>query len=166
MNHLGSDHIRTEGFIEIPPSLQDGEPGAQTREQVRRTFSPERFRERVEQAIGSRTYGDLARMTGVNKETIRRHVSTGSFSFDTFTRLCEALGVSADWLLFGGPDDVSYLTRGEALRSVPFPELLHAIADELTGTDGSESPHLQAPDVSIEFRRRNRSRQPGSQNGA
>ena len=158
MRPPATESLRTEGFIEIPLGNKNAALSAASSDDappVHRIFSPGAFKDRVEQAIGSRTYGDLARMTGVNKETIRRHVSTGSFSFETFTRLCEALGVSADWLLFGGSDDVAYITRGDALKSVPFPELLHAIADELSNGNGNGRT-ASAPNVSIELRRRSR----------
>ena len=49
----------------------------------------------------NRTKAGLARQCGFDRKILMRDTSSGTISLPYFARLCSALNVSADYLLFG-----------------------------------------------------------------
>jgi transcriptional regulator with XRE-family HTH domain len=84
--------------------------------------------ERLQAAVGTKTYRQIAELTGTNHESVRRYLSGAAPSADFLASLCRTLRINADWLLTGrGPmraDEV----RTAALRESPAPDLLNAMA--------------------------------------
>lgn len=84
--------------------------------------------ERLNDAAGSRSYKHLGELTGTNAESVRRYMQGQAPSVEFLSRLCEALGLSADWLLLGRGPMRAEEVRGEALRSADPAELLSAMS--------------------------------------
>lgn len=60
-----------------------------------------RFVERLQLVCGHEPYRQIAKKTASCPETVRRYMHGARPSVQFLARVCEAYGVSADWLLFG-----------------------------------------------------------------
>lgn len=67
------------------------------------TFVPDsdNIQSRLRIAIGGMTYAQVATMTGVSKESVRRYMRGDSPSYEFLVSICRGFGLSADWLLLG-----------------------------------------------------------------
>jgi transcriptional regulator with XRE-family HTH domain len=88
--------------------------------------------ERFRSACAGISPTQVARLTGCNKETVRRYLNGQSTpSAEAIAGVCSALGVSADWLLLGrGDPGRTHLLS--VMESRPAREALCALASELT----------------------------------
>ncbi|MFG0315145.1 MAG: helix-turn-helix domain-containing protein [Phycisphaerales bacterium] len=88
----------------------------------------EQLRERLKLAGGQYSYRELGRLTGVHPETIRRYMQGHAPSAVFLSRLCDALGVSGEWLLTGrGPMSCKEISKA-ALRRANVQDLLQAMS--------------------------------------
>lgn len=84
---------------------------------------------RLREAVGTRTYRHLAELTGTHHETVRRYMQGQSPSAPFLAKLCEELGLNANWLLNGhGPMHRSELRTTE-LQNAEASELFDGIGD-------------------------------------
>ena len=87
--------------------------------------------QRLVLAIGDRSYRSVGELTGIHPENIRRYMKGQTPSVEFVASLCDALGISPEWMLSGrGPmraEDV----KGHALRQANPAELLTAMAEML-----------------------------------
>lgn len=84
--------------------------------------------ERLQAAVGSRSFRHIAELTGTNHESVRRYLSGQAPSVEFLAALCRTLGLSSEWLLFGRGAMKLEDFRGSVLRETPAPDLLHALA--------------------------------------
>lgn len=59
------------------------------------------FQSRLAQICEGLSFRQVAQLTGTNAETTRRYLKSGRPSIEFVTSLCQAMNVSADWLLCG-----------------------------------------------------------------
>lgn len=91
--------------------------------------------ERVMIAVGTRPFREVARLTRLNPETVRRYMRGQAPKAEFLSRLCSALDVSGDWLLTGRdrpPHVQTSEARARTLRQASAPELLLALGEVLT----------------------------------
>jgi len=92
---------------------------------------PATLHDRICEVVRGLSFRELAEVTGLNAETIRRYVRGADPSVAFVTRLCDAFDLSAEWLLHGrGPQDRGAAAE-HALRSAGYARLLAALADRL-----------------------------------
>ncbi|MCA9287832.1 MAG: helix-turn-helix transcriptional regulator [Phycisphaerales bacterium] len=91
---------------------------------------------RLEHAVGDRTYRQVADLTGVHAENVRRYMQGQAPSLAFVVAFCRSLGISADWLLTGQGPMLAADVRGHALRSAGPTDLLGAMADRLENMRG------------------------------
>ena len=93
---------------------------------------PSAFHDRLNDAVGEMTYRQLGDLTDTHPETVRRYMQGAPPSAAFLTNLCQALGISGEWLLSGhGPMKVRDL-HTHALKHADPNELMGAIANTLT----------------------------------
>jgi transcriptional regulator with XRE-family HTH domain len=96
---------------------------------VRLALAKRAFATRLAQAVGARTYRQIARDTGLNHESVRRWLTGGSESIPAsfIIGLAHAYRISPSWLIFGiGTADgncCSNKTLGECTVSELFLEM-------------------------------------------
>lgn len=102
--------------------------------------------DRMNAAVGARTFRGISELTGTNAETVRRYMQGQAPSVEFVATLCAVLGVNAEWMLSGrGPmrrDDV----KTHALREASGGELLGAMAtavEKLTSRMDRLEVHIQ-----------------------
>lgn len=89
------------------------------------------FHERLQAAVGDRTYRHIGELTKTHPETVRRYMQGQLPATDFLAALCEALSISGDWILTGrGPMKVEE-QRAQSLREAGPGDLLAAIASNL-----------------------------------
>lgn len=54
---------------------------------------------RIREVVGNYSLYEISKHTGLNRESIRRHLHRGRPSVDSVVMLCKVFGVSADWIL-------------------------------------------------------------------
>ncbi|MEZ6233365.1 MAG: helix-turn-helix transcriptional regulator [Phycisphaerales bacterium] len=95
------------------------------------TLTRSSLHNRLEHAVGERTYRQVADLTGVHAENVRRYMQGQAPSLAFVVAFCRSLGISADWLLTGQGPMLAADVRGHALRSAGPTDLLGAMADRL-----------------------------------
>lgn len=87
--------------------------------------------DRINEVVRGLSFREVADITGLNAETIRRYVRGADPSVAFITRLCEAFDLSAEWLLHGrGPRNRDDAVE-HALCSAGYGLLFAALADRL-----------------------------------
>lgn len=95
------------------------------------TPEPTTLHDRIGEVVRGLSFRELAELTGLNAETIRRYVRGAEPSVAFVTNLCDAFELSAEWLLHGrGPRDRGAAVE-HALRSAGYARLFAALADRL-----------------------------------
>ena len=88
--------------------------------------------DRLEAVAGSLTYRNVAELTKIHPETVRRYMQGQAPSVDFLAAICTAMGINGEWLLTGrGPMRANEL-RKHALKEANAAELLTAVADTLS----------------------------------
>ncbi|MFN7022213.1 MAG: helix-turn-helix domain-containing protein [Phycisphaerales bacterium] len=83
---------------------------------------------RVRLVLGSRTLREAAKVGGVSVETVRRYLNGTTPSCEFLGRVCERLGLNAEWMLLGeGPMLLEGL-YADALRSATNEQLMNEVA--------------------------------------
>jgi transcriptional regulator with XRE-family HTH domain len=91
--------------------------------------------DRINSIVAGLSFRELAELTGLNAETIRRYVRGADPSVAFIARLCEVFELSAEWLLFGrGPRDREDALE-HTLHAAGHARLLAALADRLDHTE-------------------------------
>lgn len=68
------------------------------------TYGHERLHDRLQAAVGDRTFRRVGQMTNTHPETVRRYLSGHAPSVDFVSRLSSSLGLNINWVLTGrGP---------------------------------------------------------------
>ena len=99
------------------------EPCLASRRRLRFASSDEMVSARLRTVCESMRIAEVARRTGSHPETVRRYMSGHAASVSFLVRFCEAMDISADWLLLG---------RGAARQSDAMQDqLARASAQEL-----------------------------------
>ncbi|MCB9845677.1 MAG: hypothetical protein H6811_06805 [Phycisphaeraceae bacterium] len=102
--------------------------------------------DRLHAVLSARNLREIAAITGVHHETVRRYLLGHSPSAAFLTAVCTQLRVNGHWLLTGqGPislDDAPFLLRG-----MPPSTLLEALMTSLNGVDAEflETPASADP---------------------
>ena len=92
---------------------------------------PSELHDRINSVVAGLSFREVAELTGLNAETIRRYVRGADPSVAFIARLCEVFELSAEWLLFGrGPRDRDDALE-HTLRTAGDARLLAALADRL-----------------------------------
>ncbi len=87
--------------------------------------------DRLNAAVGDRTYRHIGEMTQTHPETVRRYMQGQSPSVEFVAALATALGLSGDWILTGrGPMKLED-ARVQQLHQSSAGELLSAVATNL-----------------------------------
>lgn len=104
--------------------------------------------DRINSVVAGLSFRELAELTGLNAETIRRYVRGAEPSVAFIARLCEVFGLSAEWLLFGRGPCLRDEAVEHALRTAGYSRLLAALADRLdhAGRAGPTEPTAIAPE--------------------
>ena len=88
---------------------------------------------RVKMVVGSQTLRQVAKIGGVSVETARRYMNGATPSSEFLGRLCEKLGLNAEWLLMGeGPMLLDGL-HADALKYATSEQLIGEIARKFDG---------------------------------
>ena len=90
------------------------------------------FKARLNTAAGQYSYRELGRLTGVHPETVRRYMQGHAPSAVFLSKLCEALGISGEWLLTGHGPMKSTDICSAALRGASVKDLLQALSVSMT----------------------------------
>jgi transcriptional regulator with XRE-family HTH domain len=69
-------------------------------------YDPEKVARRIREVVGPASNREVAEITGVSREAVRRFLVNGRPSVEFVRALCEQFGESADWLL--GVRDTGY----------------------------------------------------------
>lgn len=96
-----------------------------------RVLSSTEVRERLREAIGSRTAREVARETGFNPETIRRYLNQGSVPARFIASVAITYNVPIDRLLLDRPQDQSLTIDSSTLQTIadmPIGQLVAALA--------------------------------------
>lgn len=84
--------------------------------------------ERLLEAAGKRSYREIAALTDIHPETVRRYMQGQAPSAEFLEAACTRLGLNGDWLLTGrGPMKASDVS-GAALKAAKAGDLLSALA--------------------------------------
>lgn len=88
----------------------------------------ERLHDRLQVAIGDRTYKRVGDLTNTHPETVRRYLQGHAPSVDFVTRLAATLGLNMNWILTGrGPMRLTEM-KPAALREANATDLLTHVA--------------------------------------
>lgn len=87
--------------------------------------------DRLNAAVGDRTYRHIGEMTQTHPETVRRYMQGQSPSVEFVAALATALGLSGDWLLTGRGPMKQEDARTNQLHESSAGELLGAVAGNL-----------------------------------
>lgn len=87
--------------------------------------------ERLEAAVGKRSYRVIGEMTDQHPETVRRYLQGQHPSVEFVSALCTELDLNANWLLTGQGTMRASEVRGHALHDADPRELLAAVANAL-----------------------------------
>lgn len=92
------------------------------------TYGHERLHDRLQAAVGDRTFKRIGTMTNTHPETVRRYLSGHAPSVDFVTRLAASQGLSINWILTGrGPMRLAEV-KPAALREANATDLLTHVA--------------------------------------
>lgn len=144
----------------------------------------EQLKDRLNRVGGQYSYRELGRLTGVHPETIRRYMQGHAPSAVFLSRLCDAFGVSGDWLLTGrGPMHCAEISHA-ALRRADVKDLLQALSSVITDQEdrleqlsravqqlhkpssGIQAPSLQREQSRPKARKLNQFSEPKTEAGA
>jgi transcriptional regulator with XRE-family HTH domain len=90
-------------------------------------------------AAGRLTFSEIASLTGVHPENVRRYWNGDMPSTEFIAAFCRGLGISADWLILGRPPMMTTEAFRSAMRKVPEADLLAAVAERVhSGDDGEQ----------------------------
>lgn len=95
------------------------------------TFNLSPLHDRLRQAVGTRSYREIAEATKAHPETVRRYMSGQMPSTEFLVELAELTGVNVAWLLTGEGPMYRKDVKLHALRDANPTELLHAVAQTL-----------------------------------
>lgn len=88
----------------------------------------ERLHDRIQLAVGDRTYKRIGDLTNTHPETVRRYLQGHAPSVDFVTRLAATLGLNINWILTGrGPMRLAEM-KPAALREANATDLLTHVA--------------------------------------
>lgn len=103
------------------------------------TRNPQKLQEdpgltkRLRLVVGDRSFRDVARMTGLSAESVRRYLGGAIPSAEFLGALCEKLAINAEWLLTGqGPMRMDAVLA-EALREADTLQIVAEIAKKFDG---------------------------------
>lgn len=83
---------------------------------------------RVRLVVGSQTLRQIAKIGGVSVETARRYMNGTTPSSEFLGRVCEKLGLNAEWLLLGEGPMLLEGVHAEALKHATNEQLIGEIA--------------------------------------
>jgi hypothetical protein len=104
---------------------------------------------RMNEAIGTRSLRDVARLTGHSAETVRRYLATGRVTTEFAVRLALATGVRLEWLL----SDNGAMTERAHRLSILAESSVHdlvAVLGEALATDRHKIELLEAKVAALE----------------
>ena len=97
--------------------------------------------ERLRVACRNVGCAEVARLTNVSQESVRRYVTVGRMPSVAFVAaLCDRLEISADWLLTGRDEMQREDARRRVLREASTRDLLDALADQLDRIASGQAP--------------------------
>lgn len=92
------------------------------------TNGHERLHDRLQAAVGDRTFKRIGDLTNTHPETVRRYLSGHAPSVDFVSRLAATLGLNINWILTGrGPMRLAEV-KPQALREANATDLLTHVA--------------------------------------
>lgn len=89
------------------------------------------FHDRLRQAIGDLQPRQVADITGLNPETIRRVIAGGAPTTEFVQTVCATMDISADWLLLGRGPMLATDVRRETLARIPAEDLVGSLVVHL-----------------------------------
>lgn len=92
------------------------------------TNGHERLNDRLQAAVGDRTFKRVGSLTNTHPETVRRYLSGHAPSVDFVTRLAASLGLNINWILTGRGPMRLVEVKPQALREANATDLLAHVA--------------------------------------
>lgn len=92
------------------------------------TNGHERLHDRLQAAVGDRTFRHVGTLTNTHPETVRRYLSGHAPSVDFVTRLAASLGLNINWILTGRGPMRQAEVKPAALREANATDLLTHVA--------------------------------------
>jgi transcriptional regulator with XRE-family HTH domain len=93
--------------------------------------NPTALHERLQAIAGNLTYRNLAELTKIHPETVRRYMQGQAPSVEFLAAVCVAMGVNGEWILTGRGPMRNSDVKSHALKEANAAELLSAVATTL-----------------------------------
>lgn len=90
--------------------------------------SQERLHDRLQAAVGDRTYRRIGDLTSTHPETVRRYLTGHAPSVDFISRLASSLGLNINWILTGHGPMRQADVKPHVLREANVADLLTHVA--------------------------------------